>query len=82
MGFFLSFGSVERLEFSHCEMSKKIIFEMLKITLQQVNTNPHLKLTHTVRAQSKINCYSPVASHHLSIFPVSRGFMLMLILSL
>ncbi len=70
-GFFRSFGGVERLEFSHCEMSKNIIFEMLKITLQQVNTNPTLKLTHTVTAQSKINCYNPVASHHLCIFSKS-----------
>ncbi len=44
---------------------------MLKITLQQVNTNPTLKLTHTVTAQSKINCYNPVASHHLCIFSKS-----------
>ncbi len=70
-GFFRSFGGVERLEFSHCEMSKNIIFEMLKITLQQVNTNPTLKLTHTVTAQSKIIVYNPVASHHLCIFSKS-----------
>ncbi len=53
---------------------KKIIFEMLKNNIAASQYKSHLKLTHTVRAQSKINCYSPVASHHLSIFPCFQRF--------